>query len=285
MKIVTLSFLACYGAVLGSFLSVYIHRTCKNETKGTQENIFRPLRSYCPHCQNRIAWYDNMPIISYLCLSGKCRHCKHTIPWHYPALEACSAVIMALLYLFYIEARGNIPLFFIAIYFMYTMLAIAWIDIRVMIIPDGLSIGGAFIGLALSLLYPPLHTPIGGIFTNMSLVTQSFLASLVGILVGGGFLLAIATIGYFILKKEAMGGGDIKLFAMIGAFLGWKAIFLTLFLASIIGLVVTLFFIFCKKQQLADRIPFGPFIAIAACIVLCFQKPLLHALLTGSYWG
>ena len=169
--------------------------------------------------------------------------------------------------------------FIIALVISYCMIAITFIDIKEMIIPDEITLPGIILGIIISAFYFDFHNRVisSGIFDFARFYfLKGILASLSGVLVGGGFLYIIGFLGTRVFKKEAMGGGDVKLMAMMGAFLGFPSVFLIIFMASLLGTVCVLPFVFSKKKELRAHIPFGPFLAIASVIVMCFGEKLLR---------
>ena len=244
-----------FGACVGSFLNVCIYRMPRDQS------IVRP-RSRCPRCRRMIAWYDNIPLLSFIALAAHCRHCRKPIHWRYPLVEALSgALTVAVLSRF-----GITPVGLIYAAFALSLVAVSFIDIDFQIIPDEISLGGLVVGVVASALVPSLH---GG-----STVMQALGRSLLGAFVGGGVLYATGALGTLMFRKEAMGGGDIKLLAMAGSILGWKAVMLTFFLAPLLalgpGIVVLLF-------RRSHVIPYGPFLSIALLVAL-FAGPQILAL-------
>lgn len=262
------------GAIVGSFLNVYIHRVSKNERHGTRESVFFPRRSYCPCCQQGVAWYDNIPLLSFVWLKGRCRHCHAAISWRYPCVELLGMLLPLLIWGHYRSWVGGGELalagtMVAAMVFGYALLAITFVDMDVMIIPDEISLGGTVLGLVSSYWFPlwpaSFYAPGGW---------PAVLSALSGAALGGGLVYAIAVLGYLIVKKDAMGGGDIKLMAMIGAFLGPKAVFLTLFLASLLGTIWGGFAVLLGRREWASELPFGPFLALGAWGAWMYQDVL-----------
>lgn len=251
-----LIFFFIIGAIVGSFMNVCIYRLPKGES------IVRP-RSHCTSCAKTIAWYDNIPVLSFLILGGKCRFCKEKISLKYPIVEILSGIMCALLFLRF----GPTPKFFIFWYFVSALIVVSFIDLSIMEIPDVISVSGIVLGLFVATLYPPLM----GATTNVS----SFLNSFLGIIVGGASIYALGFIGEFIFKKEAMGGGDIKLLAMIGAFLGWKLVLLTFFLAPFFGSIVG---ITLKIKKGKEIMPYGPHLSLAALVALFWGESIIRKL-------
>lgn len=237
-----------FGAVIGSFLNVCIYRLQR------EESIVWP-GSRCPKCGKTIAWYDNLPIVSFLFLLGRCRACRAPISWRYPLVEALNGAG----YLLLLRQFGLMwPTLIYALFFS-ALVVITFIDLDIQIIPDVISLPGIVIGLAVSYWLP-----------------QGFVSSLIGLLVGGGFFWLVAEVGTRVLKQEAMGGGDIKLIAMVGAFLGWHNVLLTIFLASLAGAAVGLLFMVLKGWGRRTPIPFGPFLALGAVLALFFGTTIVE---------
>ncbi len=245
----SLFFLFSLGAIVGSFLNVCIVRLPK------RESLIRPP-SHCPHCNKPIRFYDNIPIISYILLGGKCRYCKNRISPRYPVVEGLTGLMTVALFMRY----GLTVQFLLLLLFSAALIIITFIDLSHQIIPDAISIPGIPCGIGASLLIP----------------TISWLDSLLGILVGGGLLWLIA-VGYkWITGREGMGGGDIKLLAMMGAWLGWKAIPFILLASSLIGLFLGGGSGLILKKGLRTKIPFGPFLALASLIYIFFGPEVIR---------
>src|SRR6266576_2596038 len=220
MMILLIAFI--FGAVVGSFLNVCIARIPKGQS------IVHPP-SHCPNCQASIPFYCNVPLFSYVWLRGRCRSCKESISVRYPIVELLTGLVsLALMHRF-----GPSYAFFVTFLFAAALIVISFIDLDVRIVPDVISLPGIVLGLILSVVG---YFAIGG----SSSIVPSPVSSLIGIITGGGFLLVTAWIYEKITGVEGMGGGDIKLLAMIGAFLGWPSIPITLFFASLVGSVVGL---------------------------------------------
>ncbi len=235
-----------FGAIVGSFLNVVILRLPQED-----KSIAFPA-SHCPVCSTPLLWYENIPLASYLFLRGKCSHCKTNISPQYPVVELLMALLSAAVFASFglsVTAAG----YFI---FCAALLAIIWIDIYHQIIPDRISLPAIVLGLFFS-------------FFNPNLTWQS---SVIGILAGGGVLYAIAVLYYLVRKQEGMGGGDIKLLAMIGAFLGWQSLLFVIFFSSLTGSIVGIAAMIKQGRGGTSRIPFGPFLSIAALIYLFFNK-------------
>jgi len=238
-----------FGAVIGSFLNVCICRMPRDES------IVSPP-SHCPHCSYRIRWYDNIPLLSYLVLRGKCRGCGAHISLQYPLVELINGLLT--LALFY---RFGPSLTFLSLFlFCSGLVTITFIDIEHQIIPDEISLSGIVIGFAFSFFLP----------------WQGWLNSLSGILLGGGCLLLVAYGYHWLTGREGMGGGDIKLLAMMGAFLGWKAVPFIVFSASLVGSVVGVSLILFQKRDGKLAIPFGPYLAAGAVLYIFYGRQIIQ---------
>ena len=237
-----------FGAIVGSFLNVCICRLPKGES------IITP-GSHCPHCQTPIRFYDNIPLISYLLLGGKCRNCKGNISFQYPLVEGITALSSFLLFMKF-GLSWSYLFYFI---FVASLIVITGIDLFHQIIPDVISLPGIGLGLSASLIIPHL----------------TFLNSLTGMLLGGGSLFLVATLYQWLFKREGMGGGDVKLLAMIGAFLGWKAVILTILLSSLIGSISGIIIMVLKGKDFKYAIPFGPFLSLGAVISLFYGEKII----------
>jgi leader peptidase (prepilin peptidase)/N-methyltransferase len=246
-----------FGAVIGSFLNVCIARIPNDES------VVHPA-SHCPKCKKPISFYDNIPLISYLVLRGRCRDCGERISLRYFVVELLTALLALALF----DRFGLSYSFFVSFLLVAALIVISFIDLDVRIVPDVISLPGIVCGLVLSVLG---YFLIG---RNSELI-PSPLSSLVGIVSGGGFLLATAWLYEKITGVEGMGGGDIKLLAMIGAFLGWPSVPVTLFIASLIGSIVG---VTCMLLTGAGRrlaLPFAPFLCAGAALFIFFGDDLI----------
>ncbi len=229
------------GILIGSFLTVCIHRIPKGLS------IVAP-RSVCPQCEAQIVWYDNVPVFSFLWLRGRCRGCQVTIPSRYPVIE----LINGLGYLLVVWRFGFTWATVVYAGLFSVLWVVTWIDWDHKIIPDVVTLPGIVIG----------------VFCGTLLLPTGWLNSLLGILVGGGFLLGLAWISPYVFGKEGMGGGDIKFLAMIGAFLGWQQAIITLMVASVVGAVIGIGLLAAKMLKKGQDIPFGPYLALGALIAM-----------------
>jgi len=238
-----------FGAVVGSFLNVCIHRIPRGES------IVRP-RSRCPSCGTAIPGYDNIPLLSYLVLRARCRSCGAPISAVYPAVELLTAVLSLVLF-----RKFGFSLPFLASFaFCCALVAVSFIDLEHRIIPDVISLPGI-----------PLFALCG-----VGIMGLTLLDSVIGIVLGGGVLYLVAT-GYELLKKqEGMGGGDIKLLAMIGGFLGWKSLLFVLLVSSLLGAFVGIAAMVYRKGNLQDAVPFGPFLSVAAVLHIFYGEAFVR---------
>jgi leader peptidase (prepilin peptidase)/N-methyltransferase len=222
------------GAMLGSFLNVCIHRWPR------EESVIRP-RSRCPGCGQMIAWYDNIPVLSWVLLRGRCRQCRAPISAQYPLVELAMAGVWAFMVWRYgvtWQAASGAVFFSI-------LLGIAMTDAREYIIPDEFSLGGLVVGLLFSLS--------GG--------SSGLIGAVTGAVAGFLLLWTVGAIGRRMFKEEAMGGGDIKMMAMVGAFVGWQGVLLTVFLGALLGTVVFVPLSLIGRKKL---VPFGVFLSLGS---------------------
>ena len=238
-----------FGAVVGSFLNVCICRMPKGES------VVSPP-SHCPRCDYRIRWYDNIPLFSYLLLRGKCRGCGTHISMQYPLVELLNGLLTLALFLKFGPTLSFLALFL----FCSALVVITFIDLEHQIIPDEISLSGIVIGFVFSFFLP----------------WQTWLNSLLGILLGGGSLLLVAYAYQWLTGKEGMGGGDIKLLAMMGAFLGWKSIPFIIFSSSLVGSVVGITIMLVQKKDSKLAIPFGPYLAFGAVLYIFYGRQIIH---------
>lgn len=250
-----------FGSIVGSFLNVCIYRLPKGRS------VLFP-RSHCPNCTAAIRWYDSIPILSYIFLGGKARCCKVKISFRYFMVEILTASAFLILF----SAFGLKPKFFTYAVMVSGLIVATFVDFEIQEIPDEVSMGGLAIGLILAAAFPSV--------LNATTKLDGFLNSIFGALAGGGMIYAMGMLGEFAFKKEAMGGGDVKLLAMIGAFIGWKLTVLTFFLAPVFGSVVG---ITLKIRHGKDVIPYGPYLSLAAVCSIFFGEKILNMLFYGIY--
>jgi len=231
------------GAVMGSFFNVVIYRLPESIS------IVRPP-SHCPGCGEEVRWQDNIPIVSYIVLNGKCRNCDFHIPITYLVVETLSAFLFLYSYL-HLGFTFELLTFLI---FVSLLIPISFIDLKTTYIPDSIAISGIIIGLILS------------IFRGLAVV------SLIGAVVGAVLILTIIIVGKKVYKKDVMGYGDIKLAALIGAFVGWAGLLLTIMIGSFLGAVYGLIQIKRGKLTMESQIPFGPYLAIGGVLAFLYGK-------------
>jgi len=265
-----------FGLVVGSFLNVVISRLPRGES------LIRP-RSRCPTCGKPILARDNIPLLSFLLLRGRCRACGARIAWRYPLVE----LLTGLLFLLTVARFGLDPSTPFLLFFLSTLVVATFIDLEHQIIPHALTLPAIPLGLLMSLLF---HSPPFG-------------EALVGSFAGAGLLYLVAVYGEVLLRKESMGGGDVNLIAAIGAFLGWRKMLLALFLGAVFGAVGGTILVVWRKRREgaascptfvldatlasqagregsepadATRIPFGPFLALGAVVALFSGEELIR---------
>lgn len=260
-----------FGAIVGSFLNVCIYRLPR------EQSIVRP-GSRCPGCSTPIAWYDNVPLLSYLLLGGRCRGCRAGISWRYPTVELLTAVMTVAV----LDRFGMAPLGFVYLALVDGLIVASFVDLEFQIIPDEISLGGLVLGLVLSPLVPQLH--------GTSSPWLALWRSVVGALVGGGLLYATGAFGNVMLyglrrlgvrlrrhpswraklakyrhMREAMGMGDVKLLAMAGSLLGWQLVTFTFFIAPVLAVVPGLIVLALRRSNV---IPYGPFLALGLLVAV-----------------
>jgi leader peptidase (prepilin peptidase)/N-methyltransferase len=236
---------AVAGMCVGSFLNVCILRLPK------EQSLLSPP-STCPQCGQRIAWYDNIPLVSWIALRGKCHRCGAAISAQYPLIEALVGLLWLAAYVNYgVSVQALAGALFCTI-----LLGIGITDARHYLIPDEFTWGGLGLGLALSL--------VGG--------WQGFLQAVIGAAVGFGLLYTVGVAGRWLFKEEAMGGGDVKMMAMVGSFVGWKGVLLTIFAGALLG---TLIFVplSLRKKRL---VPFGVFLAVGAAVAFVWGDAIIE---------
>ena len=247
-----------FGALVGSFLNVCILRVPAGES------IMHPP-SRCPACKAAIAFYDNIPLLSYLILRGRCRACAAPISPRYFIVELLTGLLAVALFCRF----GWGPSLFIYAIFVAALVVISFIDLDIQIIPDVISLPGIVLGLLASFV-PAARVD------HLSL-PPSLLDSLLGVLVGGGVLYLVAWLYELVTGTEGIGGGDIKLLAMIGAFLGWPGVPLTLFFASLAGALIGIVLMVSTGKGMKLRIPFGPFLCLGALAYMFFGRWIVES--------
>ena len=235
------------GLVIGSFLNVCILRIPRGES------IIRP-GSRCLQCKTTILWFDNIPLLSFIRLRARCRWCGGKISWRYPLVECLNGVsYLGIIYKFGWTRSALVYALFLSL-----LLVVTMIDLDHFVIPDVISLPGL----------------VAGFFSAAFILPVGWTGSLLGIALGGGILWMLAAVSPYLFGKEGMGGGDIKFLAMIGAFLGWQHVCMTLFLASCAGAVVGIGLMAFRDMERGQYIPFGPFLALGAVTSLFFYQEL-----------
>ena len=238
---------AAFGAVIGSFLNVCIHRLPRGQS------VVWPS-SACPHCKRELSWYENIPIASFLALRARCRGCGAPISIRYPIIEGVTALMFAASWWYF----GPGVLLASRLVFGCALIVLFAIDLEHHLLPNTITLPGIVVGLAFSVFTEP-----------------GWLPSLIGILVGGGVLYAIAEAYYRLRHEEGLGMGDVKMLAMIGAFLGWKLTLVTLMMASFAGSAVGLALIALRRGSMKYALPFGTFLAMGAVLAAIFGPSFL----------
>ncbi len=246
MEVFNRIFTFIIGLVFGSFFNVLIYRTPRGIS------IIKP-GSFCPYCQKKIRFYDNIPLISFLLLGGRCRFCKKSISLRYPIVELLTGFIFLLSYeKFNFSLKAVLFLFLLS-----ALLIIFFIDWEFQIIPDWLNYPGILFGFLFNIDKFPLF-------------------SLYGIIAGIGSLLVLRLLWLLLRKKEAIGGGDIKMAGFLGSYFGYKNVLFIIFLGAILGLIIFLILVAIRKRSIKDYIPFGSFLAISAAINFFFGEHLFY---------
>jgi leader peptidase (prepilin peptidase)/N-methyltransferase len=260
------------GAMIGSFLNVCIVRL------PLEKSIVFP-GSHCVACRTPIQWYDNIPLISWLILGGRCRACHEKISFRYWLVEFLTGATFFLFYLYF----GPQAVLYPYLVMISGFIVATFVDLEHRIIPDEVSIGGIIAGVFFSLIIPQLHG-----------VRSPFLGaglSLLGVLVGGGSIYLMGVIGDFVFKKETMGGGDVKLMGMVGAFMGWKLALLTFFIAPFFGVLFSLGSLYgiiktflTKKEYSSTYISYGPYLVGGAVVSLFWGEKIIYFFMTGGIY-
>jgi leader peptidase (prepilin peptidase) / N-methyltransferase len=246
--------LAVFGLIVGSFLNVCIYRLPRKQSVNWPG-------SRCTACDRPLSWYENVPVLSWVALRGRCRTCRERISVIYPLVELITAGLFVAGYLIY----GLTPLLAVRIAFACAMVVLFAIDLRHHLLPNVITVPGIAIGFALSLFLPP-----------------GWKSALIGLLAGGGVLFAIAE-GYYRLRGiEGLGMGDVKMLSMIGAFLGWKLMLVTLILGSFAGSIIGLGVIALGRGGMKAALPFGTFLAVGALTAAVVGDPIVEWY-TGFY--
>jgi leader peptidase (prepilin peptidase)/N-methyltransferase len=238
---------AAFGALIGSFLNVCIYRLPLGKS------IVWPA-SACPGCGRELAWFENIPVLSYAVLRGRCRSCGVRISARYPVVETITAAMFGVAYWYY----GPGVLFASRIIFGCALIVLFAIDLEHHLLPNVITLPGIIVGFAFSLFTEP-----------------GWADSAIGILLGGGVLWAIAETYYRVRREEGLGMGDVKMLAMVGAFIGWKLTLMTLMMASFAGSIVGVMLIVAKRGSMKYALPFGTFLAMGAVLAVTIGPTVL----------
>lgn len=241
-----------FGASVGSFLNVCIHRLPEHRSLITPS-------SHCPQCKQAIRIYDNIPLISFFLLRGRCRDCGRKISWRYPLVEFITAAFALLIF----KHFGLSLAFLFHFVFVSALIVITFIDLDHQIIPDIITLPGI-----------PFFFLAAVIFLGLS-----FWDGLLGLVIGGGSLFLLGFVYELITKREGMGGGDVKLLAMMGAFLGWQSLLFILLVSSFLGALIGITVMFVKGKDMKYAVPFGPFLTLGALTYIFFGRHLVDFLL------
>ncbi len=288
-----------FGAAVGSFLNVVIHRLPRAD-EGL--SVSEPKRSFCPHCRTQLRWYDNIPLVSWLLLGARCRYCKQPIAFRYFGIELLTAALFTLVAYerLILPPEPQVGLALVQALLLAAMVAVTWIDIDHFIIPDRIDKPGMALAPVVSFLVPALHPAVRsfggyrfdgdlqllcswahalGIGDGVCALSPRLAAacsSLIGIAFGFALIWTIRFLGTLAFRKEAMGFGDVKYMGMLGGFLGWSGVLLTLGIAVIAGAVIG---VIMKLVTRDPYVPFGPFLSLGAAATLLFHDALLWILL------
>jgi leader peptidase (prepilin peptidase) / N-methyltransferase len=233
-----IAILAVLGLAVGSFLNVCIHRLPRGQSLNSPP-------SRCPHCDYRLRWFDNIPVVSYGILAGRCRNCRARIAIRYPIVELVTMGVFIL----HGAVFGWSALLVPRLVFACAMIVLFAIDLEHQLLPNVITLPGIVVGLIASSVLPP-----------------GIIDALIGMLVGGGVLWLIGEAYFRYSGQEGMGGGDVKMLAMIGAFLGWKLVLVTLVLSSVLGSIIGLTVIALRKGGMKYALPYGTFLALGALV-------------------
>lgn len=261
----------CSGLCLGSFLNVCIYRMPRNLS------LIRP-GSHCPHCNEPIAWFDNIPVVSWILLGGLCRCCGVLIPLRYMLVELLTGAIFVWVCMVHqahwaSASMSGLPALAAHLALASALIVASFVDIERMVIPDEISVGGMYTGPLVCAIWPQVIRRdefMTGWLLRVTGVTGSdhlagLVASVLGMGIGAGVILGTGALGRALFRKEAMGWGDVKFVGMIGSFLGWQAALLTFFVACVVGAVGGLLLLFRRRDT---HIPFGPYLAGGAIVTM-----------------
>ncbi len=287
MDAVTTISIICFvfGAIIGSFLGVCAYRIPMGKYAPEREgikvlelpvSITSPARSLCPSCEHQLAWWHNIPLVSWILLRGRCGYCKARIPFRYFLIEVATGCLCVLCY----WKLGLTLSAFVAFAFVCALVVITFIDIDYMIIPNVITYPGTIIGVVLVLANEFLSSG------TSPLLVKPFAASayeaLLGLLAGPGVLLAIWWFYLKVRKRDGLGLGDVKLLAMVGVLFGWEASWLTIFAGSLVGSIFGIVQVLGRKMGLSQPLPFGPYL-VAGFLFFFFDGPVVVGILAGKF--
>jgi leader peptidase (prepilin peptidase)/N-methyltransferase len=243
-----LAILAMIGLAVGSFLNVCVHRLPRDQSLNSPP-------SRCPSCDYRLRWFDNIPVVSYAMLGGRCRQCRTRISIRYPVIELVTMV----LFILHGWVFGWTALLVPRLAFACAMVVLFAIDLEHHLLPNAITLPGIVVGLIASAVLPP-----------------GIIDAVIGVIIGGGVLWAIGEAYFRYSGQEGMGGGDVKMLAMIGAFLGWKLVLVTLVLSSVLGSIVGMIVIAARKGGMKYALPYGTFLALGALVASLAGESIIN---------
>jgi leader peptidase (prepilin peptidase)/N-methyltransferase len=260
------------GAMFGSFLNVVIHRLPE------RMSLVRP-GSHCPHCETPISWYDNLPVLSWIVLGGKCRHCRAGISVRYLAVELLTAALTVLVAQRFLTAtlEPRWGVFLVSVFLTFALIPVTFIDLNLRIIPDRITKPGMMLAPLLSLMVPELHasSPLMHTFADLrdKPAVVALLISLVGMAAGAGSIWCMGALGRLLFRKDAMGLGDLKLMAMVGGFIGPVGVLMAILIGCVLGSIFgVIAYIFTRSSY----IPFGPFLSAGTFLVLLWRADIVY---------
>jgi len=270
-----------FGSIVGSFLNVCIYRMPRDKS------LWSPSRSYCPHCHETIAWYDNIPLVSYFMLNAQCRHCGSHISARYVLVEFLTAILFAGCFWAFMQRGESLAVIAVYLALIGVLIVTSFIDIELRIMPNTLTIGGMLLAPVLSVLVPDLHgeawSRFGrGFALSTDTVAGPLAASLIGAAVGAAATWLSGVMGKVLFRKEAMGFGDVKFMAMLGGLLGWRQVLLVFFIAPFFGAVYGVIHVLRTRDH---HIAYGPFLSLATLITLLFGDRILAFVGLTAFMG
>lgn len=273
------------GAIIGSFLAVCAYRIPMGKYEPIHEgvkelnrtlSIVSPARSFCPHCEKTLLWWHTIPIFSWIVLRGRCAHCGASIPFRYMFIELLTGLLCALSFLrFGPSLTGLIAFAFIALF-----VVITFIDLDYMIIPDVITYPAACAGILIGVANYCLSHPLKPVLDRPFVASP--LESVMGLLMGPGLLIAVWWLYFKIRKREGLGLGDVKLLAVCGATFGLECAWFTIFIGSVLGSMIGIALLLCRRNSLSSYIPFGPYLAVAAVAYILGAPSILEHYLNPS---